>query len=91
MNYTVIWTPAAEQHLAAVWLAATDRKAVNSAATEIDRLLANEPGTCGYPRPDGLRTLAAPPLAVHFEVFPQQRTVNVIALWALHIGGNGAV
>ena len=43
MNYHIVWAPKAEQHLAAAWLAATDRPAVNRAADEIDRVLAKRP------------------------------------------------
>src|SRR5687767_2105839 len=68
MKYTVLWNPGAEQDLAAVWLAATDRKAVDAAATEIGLLLATRAETCGYLRPDTLRTLAVPPLAANVEV-----------------------
>jgi plasmid stabilization system protein ParE len=40
MRYTVIWTDPAEQDLAALWMAAPDRKAVTSAAHILDQLLA---------------------------------------------------
>ena len=39
MNYTVLWTPSAERDLTELWLRATDRGAVRSAADTLDSLL----------------------------------------------------
>ena len=39
MNYTVIWTPAAEAELAAAWVAASDREAVTTAAYQLEQEL----------------------------------------------------
>lgn len=47
MRYTVIWTPAAEQNLATVWMAAHDRNAIESAASIVDQLLAHDPEAQG--------------------------------------------
>jgi hypothetical protein len=38
MTFRVLWTPTAEQNLAAVWIGADDRNAVTSAANTIDSL-----------------------------------------------------
>jgi plasmid stabilization system protein ParE len=45
MTFTVLWTPNAEQGLAAIWLSAEDRSAVTSAADMIDSLLRVDPQT----------------------------------------------
>ena len=48
--WTVVWKPSAEQHLAAIWLAAADRKAVTAAAHKIERMLATDPENVGQVR-----------------------------------------
>jgi plasmid stabilization system protein ParE len=47
MTFTVNWTEAALQQLAAIWLAAADRNAVTVASEEIDRELRVDPDTLG--------------------------------------------
>lgn len=42
MNYTVVWVPDAEQELAAVWLASSDRPRVTQSAHAIDQALGND-------------------------------------------------
>jgi plasmid stabilization system protein ParE len=81
MTYTVAWTPTAQDDLAAVWLAASDRNAVTNASHEIDRLLKNDPETQGTPSFDTVRTLIVPPLAVEFEVVEDDRIVYVLTVW----------
>ena len=46
-RYTVVWHQLAKDDLAKIWLAATDRRAVTSAADRIDVLLANNPAEHG--------------------------------------------
>ena len=58
MRYTVTWTAAAENQLAAVWLAAADRNAVNLASRRLDVLLADQPETLGNELFDTVRTAA---------------------------------
>ncbi len=81
MKYTVLWTPTAEQDLAAVWLAAADRNAITSAAHTIDRLLAQDPETRGEVCFDTVRALSVPPLGVEFEVIEPDRMVYVLSAW----------
>jgi plasmid stabilization system protein ParE len=67
MRFTVTWHPAAEQELAAIWIGATDRRAVTQAAHIIDQLLSSGPLNQGeefY----GDRILVALPLAVTYAV-----------------------
>jgi plasmid stabilization system protein ParE len=82
MIFTVLWTPDAEQELAAVWLSAEDRNAVTSAAHGIDALLRVDPQTRGESRQHEVRVLFAPPLGVDFEVVEGDRTVYVLAVWS---------
>ncbi len=84
MKYTVLWTPTAEQDLAAVWLNAVDRDAVNSAANTIDAMLHRDPDTRGESRAGTVRILFVPPLGVDFDVQADDRIVYVLSAW--HIG-----
>jgi hypothetical protein len=81
MKFTVLWTPTAEQDLAAVWLGADDRAAVVSAANTIDRLLSSDPESRGERRFDVVRTLSISPLGVDFEVVEPDRIVWVLSAW----------
>lgn len=81
MKYTVLWTPAAEQELAAIWMDAPDRAAVTSAASSIDALLAENADRQGESRHGNLRIIFAPPLGVEFDVLEEDRIVYVLAVW----------
>jgi len=81
MRFTVVWTPAAEQDLAALWLDAQNQNTIASAADTIDRLLAREPESVGELRFDTVRTLAIPPLGVDYEVVDEDRMVYVLSVW----------
>ena len=91
MKYHVIWTPAAEQELASVWMNAVVRNTVTSAAHTIDMLLSQDPETRGTSRFDSVRTLTVPPLGVDFEVVAADRFVYVLSVWYSPPGSvNGA-
>lgn len=81
MRYTVIWLPDAEQELAAIWLAAMDRRVVTQTAHTIDLLLRHDPDTQGESREEDRRILIALPLCVVFRVLEQGRRVEVIHVW----------
>jgi plasmid stabilization system protein ParE len=81
VKYTVVWTPTAEDDLAAIWLGAPDRDTVNSAADTIDALLRRDPETRGESRAGTLRILFVPPLGVDFDVQMDDRMVYVLAAW----------
>jgi plasmid stabilization system protein ParE len=81
MKFTVIWTPKAEQALAALWLDATDRQSVTGAANRIDRLLRLDPESQGESRRRGVRILFEPPLGALFEVVLQDGLVRVLHVW----------
>ncbi len=83
MIYTVLWTRNAEQKLAAIWLAASDRAAVTAAAHRIDQLLRNDPDQQGESRDQGRRVLVDPPLGVMFRVQPDDRQVYVLSVWRI--------
>jgi hypothetical protein len=81
MTFRVLWTPAAEQDLAAVWIDADDRNAVTSAAYTLDSLLSSDPASRGEPRFDTVRTLSVPPLGVDSEVVEADWIVWVLSAW----------
>jgi plasmid stabilization system protein ParE len=83
MSYTVLYRPRAENDLAAIWVAATDRAAVTRAADTIDALLRTTPLRLGESRPGATRILIVPPLGVHYEVVEDDKTVFVLHLWLI--------
>jgi plasmid stabilization system protein ParE len=81
MRYTVVWSPDAENDLAAIWLAAADRAAVTTAGDAIDAALKNDAHLQGESRRDPIRILIVPPLAVDVEVSEDDRTARVLTVW----------
>ena len=83
MKFTVVWTPGAENDLAAIWTTASDRDAVATASNTIDFLLVRDPESRGEPSFDTVRLLTIAPLSVEFEVQEADRIVSVLAVWRL--------
>jgi hypothetical protein len=81
MTYHVSWVPTAEDELIRIWLNEPDRTAITLAANEIDRRLHASPESEGESRPHGHRVTFVAPLAVTFEVRPQDRLVQVLDVW----------
>jgi plasmid stabilization system protein ParE len=82
MKFAVVWKPGAEQDLAAIWLASPDRKAIGTAVTEIDKALQASPMHFGESRESGTRRIGfQAPLGVQYEVLPDSRRVDVLAVW----------
>jgi hypothetical protein len=90
MNFMVVWSPEAEQHLAAIWLAAIDRNAVTRASNAIDLALATSPNTVGVPVFDTVREYTRPPLGIEFEVIDADMRVFVLTVWDTSIGHPGS-
>jgi plasmid stabilization system protein ParE len=90
VNYTVLWTPAAEQRLTTIWTEATDRREVTDAAQRIDEALATNPEDCGESRSSGRRIILVPPLGVTFEVRPDDRIVSVLWVWRFRTSPGGS-
>lgn len=80
MNYTVVWQPLAESQLAALWIRAADRQAINAAAEGVDRLLRVSPAEQGESRGPAARILFLRPLCALFRVDEPARTVYVAAV-----------
>ncbi len=83
MKYTLIWKPAVEDRLAQLWIEATDRQAIASAADEIDRYLRTHPSSVGEARDALTRILIADPLAIIYEVNELDCMVYILGVWKI--------
>jgi hypothetical protein len=81
MIFTVVWTPEAEQHLAAIWIAAADRNAVTRASNAIDFALSVDTNSVGFLVFDSVREYTHAPLAVEFEVIEDDRQAVILTVW----------
>jgi plasmid stabilization system protein ParE len=81
MSYTVIWKETAEEMLAEIWMAASDRQSVTNAANTIDSLLKRDPQQQGESRGNSFRVMFVAPLAVHYEVQELDQIVQVLRVW----------
>lgn len=77
MNYTVVWLPVAEQQLADIWLASSQRQAVSAAVREIDDELGRHPLEIGESREEANRVLITRPLVTTYQVGIEDRIVRV--------------
>lgn len=82
MKFSVACARAADEELAAIWLAATDRAAISNAAREIEFLLQTTPLECGESRDGNVRILFIPPLGVRYAVFLDDRRVEIGQFWS---------
>ena len=80
MNYTVVWKALAEEQLAELWLASEDRNAVSRTAMELEEQLRQRPFEVGESRDGATRVAMLPPLAVHYDVFEDDRLVVVLSV-----------
>jgi mRNA-degrading endonuclease RelE of RelBE toxin-antitoxin system len=87
MKYTVLWTPQAEQELAALWLDSTRREAVTQAANAIEQRLQRDAHEQGESRGEGERIVFSDPLGVLFRVDVQSVQVLVFKVWAIRRKG----
>jgi hypothetical protein len=78
--FDVRWSDRADEELAAAWLAAADRDAVNRAADQVDELLAHDPAGQGESRSGNIRLLYERPLSVLYRVLPEAHVVWVVTL-----------
>ena len=81
MRYTVLWTPEAEEQLAAIWIESSNRQAIREASQRIDESLRRDPASQGESRVGNERVVHDAPLGVTFEVIEADRTVFVIEVW----------
>jgi hypothetical protein len=84
VNYSVVWTPAAEQELAAVWLAASERTAVTAVSYRLDQELSQDPYNVGFDRDLPVnRTATDLPLGIDYEIVEDDKQVRVLRVWSL--------
>lgn len=84
MQFTVILSTTAEQHLMACWLSATDQPTVTEAAHSIDQKLKADPLGVGESRASSVNRIGfIPPLGFTFDVVVDDATVYVTALWLI--------
>ena len=77
MKWTVTWTEEAEEELTNLWLRATNKRAISQSSDRIEQELKRDADKKG--KDVGRhRVLHIPPLAVAFELFPDDRIVRVI-------------
>jgi plasmid stabilization system protein ParE len=81
MKYAVVWSPDAENDLAAIWVDATDRAAVTAAGDELDVILREDAHLKGESRHGRVRILFLAPLAIEFEVRRDDRIARVVFVW----------
>jgi len=81
MTFTVVWGPAAENELAAIWLAAEHPDRITAMSAVIDGLLRTNPEACGESRSRNRRILLQGGLAVMYEVCAEDRMVRVLTVW----------
>jgi hypothetical protein len=77
MRYTVVWLPSAEDELTLPWIQAPNRQAVANAANRIERALQTNPDRKGRMH-EGLYFYVDLPLAVFYEVSPDDRLVEIV-------------
>jgi len=80
MNYTIVLSKTAEEHLAAVWNAAADRNTVTVAMDEIERRLGRDPRGFGESRAGKDRLIFHGPLAVYYRVDQARREVRILSI-----------
>ena len=87
MNYDIVWHPAAENELAAVWMAAEDRDAVNVAVRWFENYLARRPLTFGVPQLSSVHRMAYfESFAIEYEVIEDDKRVFVLSMFRVEAG-----
>lgn len=81
MNFAVVWKPAAEQELAALWVVSRRRDAVTAAIDALERRLAADPLAEGESRAGDDRVALEWPVGIDFRVDPVSRVVVVGRVW----------
>lgn len=83
MKYDVVWLPAAEDELAALWLASTDRPNLSRAIAAIEAALEIQPLYVGTPLLSSVqRFLWNLPVGVEFEIIEDDKRVIVLNVFA---------
>ena len=81
MNFIIVWSDAAIQDLARIWLQVSNRNAITRASNQIDQVLSQNPQYVGESRAGNERVFFEDPLGVRFEVVIDDMIVTVGAVW----------
>jgi hypothetical protein len=81
MTFTVVWQPSCLNDLATLWTTAPDRNAVAAASDIIDAVLRKDPYAFSESRSGDSRIMLVSPLAVAYDVSPDDCLVTVWAVW----------
>jgi plasmid stabilization system protein ParE len=85
MSYRVEWTTDAENDLATIWTAATDRTAVTDASARIDAQLARAPLGFGQPWGSSVHRIATDdPIGIEFEIIEDDKVVLVHGVFTVN-------
>jgi hypothetical protein len=81
--FRVEWLPEAVSELADLWIKANSpfRQAITAAAHALDQELQSDPFRQSESREEDVRILFVDPLAILFEVDPQQRIIWILHVW----------
>jgi hypothetical protein len=82
MRFTVVWKPTAVESLAALWLESSCRHQLSAAADEIDAMLRTQPNDTGELLTMNTRIVVHLPIAVVYDVRPDDRLVEVLKVAA---------
>lgn len=83
MRYALIYLDAAEDELAAAYLAGRERgrgSDVTAATAYVEEMLRTNPAGCGESRDRHQRFVAEPPLSVLFELHEEERVVIILSV-----------
>ena len=86
MRFTVGYVPIAQEELADVWMASSDRNGVTRASHRIEQLLAVDPDAEGDALFDTVRALIVRPLGVEFEIDADDLQVRILSVWDANAG-----
>ena len=81
MSFTVEWRPSADDELARLWVDHPAERNQIAAAAALDTALRRDPSALGESRAGAARVACEGPLAIAFDVFPNQHRVLVKAVW----------
>ncbi len=82
MNWDVVWSPTAENELAALWLNPALRAAVTRASRLLDQRLERDGANEGESRAGNRRIAFEAPLGITFLVDAAARRLMVTHIWA---------
>ena len=80
MKYSVLYSTLANYQLTDIWLRAKDKRKVTDAVNALEKRLRYDAHQLGVLDPDGRRVLVAVPLAITFDVIPDDCNVVILSM-----------